>query len=141
MECHECGQPKEAQHFPPGYRISFGDNLEADEVADFGGPSIASKIPASKVLEKLQDGNERYVINSAPVLSRWQPDYLPQKDKPAKAIVLCGAHEEVRHPEYLFNAEPGDLLVHRTCGAISGRPEGCALSTLEMLVRQHPEVS
>jgi len=99
------------------------------------------KILSGEVITQLQDGNKRFLTAGTPVLSRWQPDYLPRKDKEANVIVLCGANGAVRSPEVLFHSQPGDLLIHRTCGAISGRRDGAALTYLESLVHQHREVT
>jgi carbonic anhydrase len=104
------------------------------------GPAQAAAA-VDELLQTLKAGNRRYVTTGPPPLTRWRPEYLPKsKDKAAKVIVLAGANGEARIPEYLFDSSPGDILVHRTCGGLTGRCGGVSLSFLENLVRQHPEV-
>lgn len=98
-------------------------------------PSAAAQMQ----MRNLQAGNQRYLANGPPSPARWSPQTLKDQ-KEARAIILAGANGAVRPAECLFDSSPGELVVHRTCGAIAGRREGCALSYLEELVRQNPEV-
>lgn len=95
-----------------------------------------------QVLESFRLGNERYMTDG-PLAARWRQESLASsahKGAHPSALVLAGSSGEVRTPEHLFDVSAGEILVHRTCGAICGRREGCAFRFLENLVRQHPEV-
>lgn len=100
---------------------------------------------ATHALEILEAGNQRYLDGVAtPGADCWRPEVLANMAKigiKPIALILAGANVEVRNPQYLFDSPPGELLVHRTCGAISGRRDGHALASLESLVTQNSEVS
>lgn len=94
------------------------------------------------VLKQLQAGNQRFLADGQSPHARWRPEKLAKLAESSAsplALVLAGANGDVRAPEYLFDSGPGELLIHRTCGAISGRRGGCAISFLESMVRQHPD--
>jgi carbonic anhydrase len=140
VEAAYCGSeaaPLTFADLPEDHEDAFEQRLEGDP--EFLKENIL-RVQSQEVVKKLTAGNERYMVIGPPVMTRWQPDYLPRKDTGGDAIVLCGTSGQVRSPEMLFQANPGELLVHRTCGAISGRQCGCALRSLESLMRQHTEV-
>jgi len=137
---HDCLHPNFAEHHrhdvPGSTGILTASHLPVDQEPP-GSPSGT----AQAVRRRLEAGNQRYLESGRPPLTRWRPEYLPKfKEKGAKAFILAGANGDVRSPEFLFDSSPGDLLVHRTCGAISGRRDGCSLTNLENLVRRNPEV-
>jgi len=95
------------------------------------------------VQSSLVAGNIRYLASGVPPRSRWFPDQLQelvQKATSPSVLIVAGANGDARNPQELFDSSPGELLVHRTCGAISGRREGSALRFLERLVKQNPDI-
>jgi len=105
--------------------------------------ALAQHEIVQELLQALQAGNSRFLASGAPPASRWRAEKLADLAETGTSpgvIILAGANGEVRAPENLFDAQVGDLAVHRTCGALSGRREGCAIGFLERQVKQNPGV-
>jgi carbonic anhydrase len=99
---------------------------------------------ASATLQELLAGNRRSLgSKSQRFASEWTQKHVAGSGKlgtSPKAIVLASANGNVRAPERLFDTRPGELLVHRTCGAICGRRQGCAIHSLEEMLKSTSQI-
>jgi len=127
---------KMASLYPPSGVLSTQDVIEQP-----------SPTPCGTVSQLMQDclaGNERFLRGDTQCSRNdWKPQKLAALElantRP-KALILAGANRLVRAPERLLDAYPGELVVHRTCGAIGGRSQGCSVRFLEDLLNKHPSI-
>jgi carbonic anhydrase len=114
--------------------------LSAKNLAELLPPACDSI--ANTTLQELLAGNRRFLSSHGKMGPKnWTSYQLANAAKVGrdpKAIVLASAHGSVHAPERLFDTQIGEMLVHRTCGAICGRRHGCAMHALEEMLKDNP---
>jgi len=127
---------KMASLYPPSGVLSAQDVIEQ--------PSPTPHGTVSQLLQDCLVGNERFLRSDGEGSCRdWKPHKLAAlalENISPKAVILSGASSLVRAPERLFDVGPGEFVVHRTCGGISGRSQGCSVRFLEDLLRKNPSI-
>jgi len=109
-------------------------------------PTQAGVAERAEIAKKrLMDGNLRCCQGKQCAIYEWQESALAREREnnyspQPVAFVLACASGHGGDPERLFDARPGELIVYRTCGGISGRRDGCAVDGLERVVRSSPDV-
>mmetsp|Transcript_67370 Transcript_67370/g.195099 ORF Transcript_67370/g.195099 Transcript_67370/m.195099 type:complete len:316 (+) Transcript_67370:75-1022(+) len=94
------------------------------------------RVPAGEALQRLVDGNKRFVSGTAETFKDWSPKNLEALaaygQNPMASIIGCA---DSRAPvELLFDAQPGDLFVCRNAGNTLSNAEGSLVGSLEFSV-------
>jgi carbonic anhydrase len=133
----ESAVSKMASLYPPSGVLSAQDVVEQKL------PSPTSRGTVNQLLEDYLAGNTRFLHRDGQARSDWTAHKLATLQSTSsapKTLVLSCANRLDRAPERLLDVRPGELLVHRTCGSIGGRSEGCSVRFLEDLLNKHAQI-
>lgn len=92
-------------------------------------------MPPQDALQKLKDGNERYIagdVEVKQVCAGVRGALKNQGQRPAATVLSCADSRVAL--DYIFDTNPGDLFVVRNAGNVCGAPSGGIIGSIEYSV-------
>jgi carbonic anhydrase len=99
--------------------LAAGLVVSRSGVAQAGGP-VAAGPPADEVLQRLREGNERFMKGATVSPRRSPEDFRPLAGGQRPMAVIVGCADSRVPPEILFDQGVGDLFVVRVAGNVIG---------------------